>query len=121
MREESTTSFKLDPENLPKLEASAKARLAAMSDDEIQTAAASDKENPPVQMKQVERFRRAVNVKTIRKKLALTQEEFAKTFHLGLATLRDWEQERYQPDQAARTLLKVISKDPESVKRALAS
>ena len=56
--------------------------------------------------------------KAIRQRLGLTQEEYAQTYHLSLATLRDWEQARYQPDRAARTLLRVIAHSPEAVKRA---
>ena len=52
--------------------------------------------------------------------LGLTQEEFATTYHLSLATLRHWEQQRYQPDQAARTLLRVIASSPDIVRQALA-
>jgi putative transcriptional regulator len=35
--------------------------------------------------------------------------------------LRDWEQERCQPDQTARAYLTVIANDPEGVLRALAN
>ena len=31
-------------------------------------------------------------------KVRLTRQEFAKTFHLSLAALRDWEQRRVRPD-----------------------
>lgn len=50
------------------------------------------------------------DIRVIRKKLRLTQQQFAATFHLSLAAMRDWEQTRYQPDQAARTLLRVIAR-----------
>ncbi len=55
----------------------------------------------------------------MRKKLNLTQEEFAARFHLPLGTVRDWEQGAHRPDQAARVLLTVIEKDPDGVVRAL--
>ncbi len=61
----------------------------------------------------------AVNVRAIRKRLGLTQSEFARQFGFGLATVRDWEQGRYQPDQAARSYLLVIEREPEVVARAL--
>lgn len=60
-----------------------------------------------------------VNVRAIRKKLGLTQAGFARRFGFGLATIRDWEQGRYQPDQAARSYLLVIEREPEAVERAL--
>lgn len=36
-----------------------------------------------------------------------------------LSTVRSWEQGQRQPSGAARTLLKVIEREPEAVKRAL--
>ena len=61
----------------------------------------------------------AVDVRAVRKKLGLTQESFAQRFGFGLDTVRDWEQERYQPDQAAHAYLLVIDREPEAVERAL--
>jgi putative transcriptional regulator len=37
-----------------------------------------------------------------------------------VGTLRDWEQRRYEPDQAAQAYLKVIAADAAFVARALA-
>ena len=61
----------------------------------------------------------AVDVRAIRKKLGMTQAGFARRFGFGLATVRDWEQGRYQPDQAARSYLVVIEREPDVVERAL--
>lgn len=61
----------------------------------------------------------AVNVRAIRAKLKLSQAGFARRFGLGLATVKDWEQGRYQPDQAARAYLTVIAREPAVVERAL--
>jgi len=58
-------------------------------------------------------------VKTLRRALALTQEEFAARYHIPLGTLRDWEQGRSEPDQPAKAYLTVIARDPEGVERAL--
>ena len=63
--------------------------------------------------------RRTPTVRALRKKLNLTQEEFAARFHLPLGTVRDWEQGAHRPDQAARVLLTVIENDPDGVARAL--
>ncbi len=58
-------------------------------------------------------------VKTLRRAIQLTQEEFASRFHIPLGTLRDWEQGRCEPDQTAQAYLKVIANDPKAVERAL--
>ena len=67
------------------------------------------------------RARRVPTVRALRQKLNLTQEEFAKRFHLPLGTVRDWEQRAHRPDKAAQVLLTVIAKDPDAVARALES
>ncbi len=45
--------------------------------------------------------------------------QLTKTRIISLPTLRDWEQRRVRPDQAARTLLRVIEQNPEAVENAL--
>ena len=60
-----------------------------------------------------------VDVKAIRGKLGLSQESFARRFGFSPAAVRDWEQQRRQPEQAARVLLLVIAHDPTAVERAL--
>jgi putative transcriptional regulator len=96
-------------------------RLDQMSDEEVEAAARSDPDAQPLTEEELGSFRRVPDIKAIRRKLNLTQEQFAVTFQLSLATVRDWEQGRYQPDQAARTLLRVIEKEPGTVKRVLES
>jgi putative transcriptional regulator len=49
----------------------------------------------------------------------MSQIEFAKTFRIPLGTLRDWEQQRRDPDQAAKAYLEVIVREPDVVRRAL--
>ena len=60
-----------------------------------------------------------VNVATIRKKLHLSQTEFARRFGLSVATVRDWEQQRRRPDRIATNLLRIIDHAPEVVEQAL--
>ena len=52
--------------------------------------------------------------------LGMTQAKFAAAFAVPLGTLRDWEQHRKQPDAPARALLRVIEREPEAARRALA-
>ena len=94
-------------------------RLRTMTDKEARAAAEADPDNPPLTKGEIARLERVPLVRNIRLKLGMTQKEFARTYQLSLSVLRDWEQQRYQPDQAARTLLRVIERSPETVKRAL--
>ena len=96
------------------------ARLRAMTDEEVTAAAISDPDAQPMTPEQLRTARRVPRTKTLRRALALTQEEFALRYHIPLGTLRDWEQGRCKPDQPARAYLTVIAHDPEGVKRALA-
>jgi len=95
-------------------------RLRAMTDEEVTAAAMSDPDARPMTPEQLRAARRVPRTKTLRRALALTQEEFAARYHIPLGTLRDWEQGRCEPDQPARAYLTVIAHDPEGVKRALA-
>ncbi len=60
-----------------------------------------------------------IDVQSIRKKLNLSQSEFASRFGIPPGTLRDWEQRRRKPEGPARVLLMVIDKEPDAVSRAL--
>ncbi len=61
-----------------------------------------------------------VDVKAIRAKTGMTQDAFAAHFGFSAAAVRDWEQGRRRPEQAARTLLLVIDYNPTVVAEALA-
>lgn len=60
-----------------------------------------------------------VDVKAIRKKLKLTQEQFAARYGFTVSAVRDWEQDRRHPEASARVLLKVVEKHPEIVAEVL--
>jgi putative transcriptional regulator len=61
-----------------------------------------------------------VDIKAVRAKLRLTQYEMAALLHVSASGYRKWEQGVRQPQGAARTLLKVMAREPQSVLRALA-
>jgi putative transcriptional regulator len=60
-----------------------------------------------------------VNVKALRRKLGLSQDQFALDYGFTPARVRDWEQGRSKPDGAVRAYLRVIEREPEAVARAL--
>ena len=61
----------------------------------------------------------AVDVKTVRERTGLTQEEFAAIFAISLGALRHWERGDRKPRGTALVLLNVIAKEPKAVLRAL--
>ncbi len=95
------------------------ARLMAMTDEEIEAAALADADNPPMTPEELSRLRPVPNPKDIRKRLNMTQQQFAAEFELPLGTLRDWEQQVRQPDSTAKSYLRVIEKNPQAVIQAL--
>ncbi len=62
-----------------------------------------------------------LEVKAIRKRLHVSQTQFATLIGVSPATLRNWEQGRTYPEGAARVLLKVAAKRPQSILEALRS
>lgn len=103
----------------PRLSNTEKARLDGLTNDTIARAAGDDPDNPVLSQAELKEFEPVADAKRIRRSLNLTQEAFARAFHIPIGTLRDWEQHRAEPDQAARNLLKVIAAAPETVKDAL--
>ncbi|MEM7637065.1 MAG: helix-turn-helix domain-containing protein [Pseudomonadota bacterium] len=62
-----------------------------------------------------------IDVKSIRKTLDVTQDELATLLGVSTSGLRKWEQGQRHPRGAARTLLKIMEKEPEAVLRAVGS
>jgi putative transcriptional regulator len=90
-----------------------------MSEEEIEAAAWADPDARPFTSEELAKAKRVPRIKTLRRALRLTQEEFAARYRIPLGTLRDWEQGRSEPDQPARAYLTVIASDPEGVRQAL--
>lgn len=60
-----------------------------------------------------------VNIKLIRERWRMTQNEFAQKYRLPLGTVRDWEQHRREPDTGSKLYLSMIEADPKGVERIL--
>jgi putative transcriptional regulator len=85
----------------------------------IEGAAFADPDARPLSSAEIKRMKRTPQAKIIRRALGLTQEEFAKRFHIPLGRLRDWEQGHATPDQATLAYLMVIARSPQGVQRVL--
>ena len=62
-----------------------------------------------------------IAIKSVRKKLHVSQSEFALMIGVSKSTLQNWEQGRRQPEGPARALLKVAASDPKAIMKALHS
>jgi putative transcriptional regulator len=91
--------------NLPTMSKEDWARLEAMTDEQITAASESDPDNPPLTDEELGRVQ--------------SQRQFAETYRINVARLRDLEQGRTQPDSAMLAYLTVIEREPKAVERAL--
>ena len=94
-------------------------RADAMTEAEIHDAALADPDAQPLTEERLAGMKRTPRLRIIRRALGLTQEAFSARYQIPLGTLRDWEQGKKEPDQAARAYLRAIAGDPLAVQRAL--
>ena len=58
-------------------------------------------------------------IQAIRRAVAASTKEFERQFRISARTMEAYEQGRRRPDAAMQTLLRVIEREPEAVRRAL--
>ncbi len=98
----------------PKLD---QAKIASTSERDIRRHMREDGETPT----RTPRIEDVITPQIIRKRLDMTQEEFAEALRIPVATLRNWEQGRNAIDPAARSLLVVVARNPKAALAALAA
>jgi putative transcriptional regulator len=99
--------------------------LKKVSDARIEAQALAADDCPPFTDDEIARatwVRPVVadDVKAIRGRLGLSQEQFAARFGFSVETLRNYEQGHRRPTGPASVLLRVIASEPDAVTRALA-
>lgn len=67
----------------------------------------------------IEHLSKTIDVKTIREKTGMSQQQFCSTFGISLGTLRHWEQGLRTPRGTAKVLLRVIEHNPKAIIEAL--
>lgn len=92
------------------------AKIAATTEADIRRHMVEDGEDPDAAPSS---GRLGALPATIRHRLGMTQQQFAKAIGIPLATLRNWEQARVEPDPAARALLRILDREPQAALRAL--
>ena len=93
-----------------------RAKIDATTEEDIRRHMIEDGEDPDAELPPCTVW---LPVAAIRIRLGMTQSQFATTIGVPLATLRNWEQHRVQPDPAARSLLRILDREPEAALRAL--
>ncbi len=99
----------------PEEQAEFRRRMDATTEEDIRRHMIEDGEDPDAEPC----FERVALPRDVRKKLGMTQTEFAALLRIPAATLRNWEQSRFVMEPAARTLLNLIDREPEAALRAL--
>jgi putative transcriptional regulator len=99
----------------PEADSEFRRRMDATTEDDIRRHMIEDGEDPAVEP----RFEPPVQAQDVRKKLGLTQPAFARLLGIPVATLRNWEQNRFLMEPTAQTLLKLVDREPEAALRAL--
>jgi putative transcriptional regulator len=101
-------------------------RVAATTDSEIDAEIAADSDTAPAfTPAEIKRARRVPgvpapeDVRAIRRRLGLSQEQFAARFGFSVETIRNYEQGHRRPTGPARVLLRVIAREPDAVTRSL--
>lgn len=101
-------------------------RAEATGDAEIKRQIAADADTAPLfSAAELRRARRVVppvapeNVRALRHRLGLSQQQFATRYGFSVETIRNYEQGHRRPTGPARVLLKVIAAEPDAVTRAL--
>ena len=80
----------------------------------------NDPEDFDVSVAGLERAHMGRRFRILRHRLDMTQEAFARTYGIPLASLRQYERARYMPPPATRAYLKVIEAEPDVAARAVA-
>ncbi|MCC7048890.1 MAG: helix-turn-helix domain-containing protein [Alphaproteobacteria bacterium] len=94
-----------------------RSKLAATTEADIRRQMIEDGEDPARRLKIEEVFSPAA----IRRRLGMTQAQFAAALRLPVATLRNWEQGRSRIDPAGRSLLILVARNPKQALAALAA
>jgi putative transcriptional regulator len=86
-------------------------RIDATTEEEIATQIVQDEAEA--------RRDAAAYARRVRRKVGLSQVAFARRIGVPVDTVRNWEQGRRAPQGAARALLRIIDRAPETALRAL--
>ena len=102
------------------------AAISKTTDEEIDAQIAADPDTAPIftdgelaHARRVFPRRTSGNVRELRRRLGLSQAQFAARFGFSVETLRNYEQGHRQPKGPARVLLEVIAAEPDAVTRTV--
>ncbi|MGE0715417.1 MAG: helix-turn-helix domain-containing protein [Alphaproteobacteria bacterium] len=92
-------------------------KFDATTDEDIARQIADDPDLAPELSARSDRL--PPDPRTLRERVGMSQEGFARALGVPVATLRNWEQKRFKLDPAAVSLLRIVDRDPEAAFRLL--
>jgi putative transcriptional regulator len=92
-----------------------RARIEATTEADIRRQMIEDGENADEELSEKD----IISPWHIRRKLNMSQRQFADTLGIPLATLRNWEQNRVAIEPATIALMRILAREPEAALRAL--
>jgi len=92
-----------------------RAKIEATTEEKIRAQMIEDGENPDEELSEKD----IISPWYIRRRLGMSQREFADTLGVPVATLRNWEQNRVAMEPATVALMRILASEPEAALRAL--
>jgi len=92
-----------------------RAKIKAMSEKDIRRHMIEDREDPDAELREED----IISPWYIRKRLGLSQRQFAILLAIPVATLQNWEQNRVIMEPATRALMRILAHEPKAALRAL--
>ena len=93
-----------------------RARVLATTEEDLRRHMIEDGEDPDASAPP---YRLTPDVRAVRERLQMSQAGFAAAIGVPVATVRNWEQRRTGIAPTARTLLRILEREPEVALRAL--
>ncbi|MGO9450483.1 MAG: helix-turn-helix domain-containing protein [Candidatus Binataceae bacterium] len=90
-------------------------KIKATTEEDIRRHMIEDGEDPTAELREED----IISPWYIRKRLGMSQRQFAETLGVPLATLRNWEQNRVMMEPATIALMRVLAHEPKAAIRAL--
>ena len=92
-----------------------RAKIKATTEEDIRRHMIEDGEDPDAELRKED----VISPWYIRKRLGMSQQQFAATLGIPVATLRNWEQNRVMMEPATIALMRILAHEPKAALRAL--
>jgi putative transcriptional regulator len=92
-----------------------RAKIKATTEEDVRRHMIEDGEDPDAELREED----IISPWYIRKRLGMSQQQFAATLGIPIATLRNWEQNRVMMEPATIALMRILAHEPKAALRAL--